>query len=144
MNPSVRHGDMSYRSLSHSSSPTQMPSLFTQRVIELISRIPKGKVTTYGSIARLAGNSGGARQVSRILHSSSKKFHLPWHRVVNKEGKISLPKGRGYEEQRALLIHEGVKFNKRHIDLDRYLWTPEQGENVIFPLSPDYDDMDFK
>lgn len=96
---------------------------FTERVIEIIRDIPAGSVTTYGRIAELAGNPGAARQVSRILHSCSKKEKLPWHRVVNREGKIVLKRFQGFEEQRALLADEGVKTTENgKINLEEYLW----------------------
>ncbi len=96
---------------------------FTQRVLQVIKSIPQGKVISYGRVAALAGNPRGARQVSRILHSMSAKHYLPWHRVVNCRGKISLPRGRGYELQRALLESEGVCFSPFHtIDLKKCLW----------------------
>jgi methylated-DNA-protein-cysteine methyltransferase-like protein len=96
-------------------------SLFTQRVVEIIRSIPKGRVSTYGMVAQLAGNARAARQVTRILHSLSEKENLPWHRVVNREGQISLGKGRGYEEQKKLLLDEGVKFNLYDkVDLEVY------------------------
>ncbi|MCP4717993.1 MAG: MGMT family protein [Desulfobacteraceae bacterium] len=98
---------------------------FTQNVLQVIKSIPEGKVLSYGRVAALAGNSRGARQVSRILHSMSGKHDLPWHRVVNSMGKISLPRGRGYELQRALLESEGVCFSPAHtIDLNICLWQP--------------------
>ena len=98
---------------------------FTQNVVAVIQAIPKGKVTSYGRVAALAGNPRGARQVSRYLHSLSEKYDLPWHRVVNAAGNISLPKGRGYEQQRALLEDEGVVFSgSRSIDFSVFLWEP--------------------
>lgn len=100
-------------------------SPFTQKVIELIRDIPSGKVATYGGIAAMAGNRRAARQVVRILHTSSRKENLPWHRVINREGKISLAKESGYERQKDLLINEGVQFDQMdRIDLNRHLWTP--------------------
>lgn len=95
---------------------------FSQRVIELIRRIPRGRVATYGQLALLAGNPGGAKQVAMILHSSSEKEGLPWHRVINSRGSISL-KGRGSRIQRQLLEKEGVRFDEdERVDLDRFLW----------------------
>ncbi len=94
---------------------------YHQRCIEIIRNIPRGKVATYGQIAALAGNPRGARQVSRILHSSSEKEGLPWHRVINSKGGISLERGRGYELQKTLLEQEGVEFNAKDlIDLKKY------------------------
>jgi methylated-DNA-protein-cysteine methyltransferase-like protein len=98
---------------------------FTRNVLQVIKSIPEGKVLSYGRVAALAGNPRGARQVSRILHSMSGKHDLPWHRVVNSRGKISLPRGRGYELQRALLESEGVIFSLSHtIDFISCLWQP--------------------
>jgi len=102
-----------------------MSTTFHQRVIKLIKRIPRGRVATYGQIARLAGSPRGARQVVRTLHSSSEKEGLPWHRVVNAQGRIALRPGDGYELQRALLEAEGVVFSGAGaIDLDSFLWKP--------------------
>ncbi|NNF98230.1 MAG: MGMT family protein [Desulfobacteraceae bacterium] len=105
-----------------------MPTVFTQTIKNLIRQIPKGKVATYGYIAAMAGNPRGARQVARVLHSSSEKDGLPWHRIVNRLGRISLKPSQGYEVQRQLLEKEGVVFDRQEtIDLDRYLWRPEPG-----------------
>lgn len=97
---------------------------FTSRVIETIKGIPAGKVMTYGQIAEVSGNPRSARQVSRILHSMSRNYNLPWHRVINSKGYISLT-GEGYELQKKLLEEEGVRFmiNGR-IDLGEYLYHP--------------------
>ena len=98
---------------------------FSDRVKDLLVRIPHGRVASYGQIALLAGNARGARQVVRVLHSSSAKDKLPWHRVINSRGTISLRPGAGYELQKELLEAEGVEFGaNRHIDLKRFLWSP--------------------
>lgn len=97
---------------------------FTQRVKQIIKKIPRGKVATYGQIAAYAGNPRAARQVVWILNSSSRKDKLPWHRVINRNGKISLKANHGYEIQKVMLRKEGVKFDKNDmIDFERYLWT---------------------
>ena len=102
-----------------------MVTPFAQKAVHIIKNIPEGKVMTYGWVAALAGNPNGARQISRFLHSMSKKYDLPWHRVVNSKGKISLGPNQGYELQKALLQSEGIVFSKHHtIDLDAYLWSP--------------------
>ena len=93
-------------------SRTSKITEFTKLVIAQIKAIPEGKVVTYGFIASLAGNHRAARQVARILHSCSEKEALPWHRVVNREGRISLKPFQGYEIQKQLLEQEGVKFDK--------------------------------
>jgi methylated-DNA-protein-cysteine methyltransferase-like protein len=102
-----------------------MPLSFHHRVVAVIKKIPRGKVATYGQIAALAGDPRGARQVVRVLHSSSQKERLPWHRVINARGRISLPHGGGYELQKAMLDDEGVEFGKEgNIDLEIFLWSP--------------------
>ena len=103
---------------------------FTVRVIEIIQRIPVGKVMTYGQIADFAGNPRSARQVSRILHSMSPRYHLPWHRVVNSKGYISL-KEAGYLQQKRLLFEEGVCFEEDgSIDLNIFLYHPSEADYV--------------
>jgi len=102
-----------------------MQSPFTAKVIEIIGAIPRGRVSTYGIIAAHAGSPQGARQVVRILHSSSGKYNLPWHRVVNRSGGISL-RGNACAHQKALLAEEGVEFEDNGaIDLSRFLWWPK-------------------
>ncbi|MGD9346565.1 MAG: MGMT family protein [Candidatus Aminicenantes bacterium] len=98
---------------------------FTAEVIRVIKSIPRGKVATYGQIACLAGFCPSVRRVVWILHSCSDKEGLPWHRVVNRRGAISLKPGAGYKKQKAMLKKEGIIFDERdRIDLDRYLWEP--------------------
>ncbi len=93
---------------------------FTKNVIEIIQSIPKGKVMTYGQIATKAGNPWGSRQVSRILHSMSKAHQLPWHRVINSKGTISL-QGEGGFIQMQKLSDEGIEIVNGKIDLAIYL-----------------------
>lgn len=103
-----------------------MPTEFTQRVINVIKSIPRGKVMTYGLVAKAAGSPRAARQVVRILHSMSEKEKLPWHRVINSEGKIALKSKAGYEIQHALMVKERIKFDLYgKIDLDKYLHIPK-------------------
>lgn len=94
---------------------------FTEDVIRIIKEIPEQRVMTYGQIAAHAGNKRAARQVSRILHSMSKNYKLPWHRVINQKGEISLHGS----EQRELLEAEGVQFGLNgKIELKMYQWRP--------------------
>lgn len=98
---------------------------FTEKVIDIIRSIPKGRVMTYGQIAGLAGNPRAARQVVRILHSMSRKYYLPWHRVINAKGQIALGNNDAYNEQRMILEIEGVQVGlKGNIDLSEYQWQP--------------------
>ncbi len=94
------------------------------RIAALIRSVPKGRVATYGQIAVLAGAPGAARRVAWLLHSSSRTERLPWHRVINSRGRISLPPGGGYELQRSLLEAEGVRFDGDSVDMRRCLWRP--------------------
>ncbi|MCM3409325.1 MGMT family protein [Metabacillus sp. YM-086] len=96
---------------------------FTKRTILIIKNIPKGKVMTYGQIARLAGSPRAARQVVRILHSMSEKHQLPWHRVVNAKGEIGFKDEEAFYSQKLLLENEGVIF-ERQIDLVNYQFHP--------------------
>ena len=100
---------------------------FTRNVITIIKRIPEGNVCTYGRIAQMAGQPNGARQVTRIIHAMSCKHDLPWHRIINAKGRISLPKGQPDDQQKALLQSEGVQFDAQdRIDLKEYLWMGSQ------------------
>ena len=101
---------------------------FTREVKAVIRRIPSGRVATYGQVAALAGREHAARGVSWILHSSSETAGLPWHRVIGGPGRISLQRGRGFEEQRRRLMAEGVAVGPGgRIDLERYRWEPIGG-----------------
>ncbi len=100
---------------------------FTENVIEIIQSIPPGKVMTYGQIAGLAGSPRAARQVVRILHSMSRKYHLPWHRVINAKGQIALQDDESYNEQWLSLEAEGVEVGLHGgIDLGKYQWDPQK------------------
>jgi len=93
---------------------------FTLEVIKIIQSIPAGKVASYGQIAIYAGNHRGARQVSRTLHTCTKKYNLPWHRVINSQGKISL-KSKAYEMQYEMLKQEGIEFGLNNvIDFEKF------------------------
>lgn len=98
----------------------------SETIINLIAQVPEGKVATYGQIAALAGSPRSARQVSRLLHSCSQKYQLPWHRIINSQGKISIPEDMPqHQEQVNRLLKEGVELglNKR-VDLKRHQWRP--------------------
>ena len=98
----------------------------SERIVKVIRKIPKGKVATYGQIADLAGNPRAARQVVRILHTLSENEKLPWYRVINSRGTISLRPGEGYEIQKAILIKEKIIFDDNDkIDLKRFGWNPK-------------------
>lgn len=94
---------------------------WVKAVWQVVGGIPRGHVLTYGEVARLAGMSRAARRVSQALRRAPRGLKLPWHRVVNAQGKISFPAdSSGYQEQKDRLEREGVVFLKGKIDLDRF------------------------
>lgn len=94
---------------------------FFSRVYALVRKIPRGKVATYGQIARALGAPRAARTVGWAMRACPE--HVPWHRVINARGEISLRPTTGYHEQRARLKAEGVRINRAgKIDLKKYLW----------------------
>ncbi|WCT56147.1 MGMT family protein [Paenibacillus kyungheensis] len=104
---------------------------FTKHVIRIIQAIPYGKVMTYGQIAAEAGSPRAARQVVRVLHSMSKKYDLPWHRVVNSKGEIAIADDESRFLQQMLLEEEGVEFGiQAIIDLSIYRYEYVESEHV--------------
>ncbi len=97
-------------------SPVSMQT----RIIAAIRKIPRGKVSTYGAIARAAGYPGAARRVAWTLHRS---FGLPWQRVLGAGGEIKL-RGDSAIEQRLRLEAEGVVFRGRRVDMKRHEFKP--------------------
>lgn len=91
----------------------------------MVRRIPRGRVATYGQIARLAGRPNHARQVGYALHALSGATAVPWQRVVNARGAISLRPMHGGISQRILLEGEGLTFDARgRVSLKRFGWRP--------------------
>ena len=92
---------------------------------EVVRRVPPGRVTTYGAVARAAGLPGRARQVGYAMAALADDHDVPWHRVINAKGEVSTRRGgRTFEHiQRALLEAEGVVFDHGgRVDLERYGW----------------------
>jgi len=96
------------------------------RIYAVVRRIPRGRVATYGQVAELAGLGGHARQVGYALHALPAGTALPWHRVLNAAGKVSLRGVPGAElTQRQLLEREGVGFDLRgRVRLSAVRWKP--------------------
>ena len=94
-----------------------------------VARIPYGKVATYGQIAILAGYPGRARQVGYALAGMPEELDLPWHRVINAQGKVS-PRthSKFHLFQYELLEGEGVVFEDNRVDLAEFRWQPEAEE----------------
>jgi methylated-DNA-protein-cysteine methyltransferase-like protein len=97
-----------------------------QRIYAVVRRIPEGRVATYGQVASLAGLAGHARQVGYALHALPNGTAIPWHRVVNAKGGISLRSMPGGElVQRGLLEREGIPLDPRgRVPLTRMRWLP--------------------
>ena len=96
---------------------------FLDRVRQVTRMVPAGRVATYGQIARCAGHPRGARLVGWALHGLKESDDVPWHRVVNRRGEISLRLGAGAELQRALLADEGIRFDEAgRINLEAFGW----------------------
>ncbi|MGH1363158.1 MAG: MGMT family protein [Calditrichia bacterium] len=92
-------------------------------IFNVVKQIPKGRVATYGQVARVAGLEGHARLVGYALHSSPSELDLPWQRVINSKGQISLSKEDGrYFLQKSLLEAEGIVFKSEKVSLREYGW----------------------
>jgi methylated-DNA-protein-cysteine methyltransferase-like protein len=94
---------------------------WVKAVWHVVNGIPRGHVLTYGEVARLAGMSRAARRVSQAMRRAPRGMNLPWHRVINAQGKISIPEDSpGHQRQKELLELEGVVFLNGKIDLQRF------------------------
>lgn len=107
---------------------------FRNRVYEIVSQIPKGRVMTYGGVAAAAGAAWAAWEVGQIAHTGP--ANLPWQRVVNKSG--GLARGYtpgGYESHKRDLEAEGVAVNEDYkVDIERLLWRPPHQDQNSLPL----------
>lgn len=102
-----------------------MEKNFFQNVVDIIKRIPYGTVTSYGTVATMAGSPRAARVVGGILNSSTERYNLPWQRVLNKDGYLSIKNGLidSKNLQKELLEQEGVEVSKDYVvDLNRFGW----------------------
>ena len=97
---------------------------FFEKVYEVVKTIPKGKVATYGQVARLCGNPRMSRQVGWALHVNPEPYVTPCHRVVNREGKVAPSFAFGGEDvQKGLLVAEGVSFVDDYtVDMEKCKW----------------------
>jgi methylated-DNA-protein-cysteine methyltransferase-like protein len=97
-----------------------------QRIWQVVALIPPGTVATYGDVARQAGLPGAARRVGRALRGLPPDTRIPWHRVINAQGRLSLPQGSSaLSTQRARLEAEGVSLpGGTKVNLATYRWQP--------------------
>lgn len=108
-----------------------------ERIYAAVRRIPRGRVATYGQIAELAGLRGHARQVGYALHALPESRSVPWHRVINAQGRVSARAEPEWEQiQRQLLEREGVEFDAAgRTDLLRFGWRPRGQQAFAFDLA---------
>ncbi len=96
-----------------------------EKVYLVLAAVPPGSVVTYGQVAELAGLPRAARMVGRILGNLPKGTKLPWHRVINAAGEISLPENSpGFKTQKARLQEEGVVLTNNRVSLKKFNWQP--------------------
>ena len=105
-----------------------MEQSLDQRVLQAVCRIPRGQLATYGQIADLIGAFGCARQVGWALRRLKLPSSVPWHRVVNAQGRISMSLSREGSDwiQRDLLLAEGIPVDAEgRLPLSQFLWHPD-------------------
>ena len=95
-------------------------------VYRLVKQIPRGRVTTYGALAKSLRLRGGARTAGRAMAATPSGKGIPWHRVVGDHGKLLIPEPYG-SLQRKMLQSEGVEIVEFRVNLKKYLWTPGRG-----------------
>ncbi len=123
---------MSERSSSGSDAMPQ-PDSAKQRLWQVLAAIPAGRVSSYGRLAQLAGMGRGARMVGRWLSQLPDGSSLPWHRVLNSQGQLSLPvDSSAGQEQLQRLRAEGVIIRNRRVSMARYGW-PDPPDNQQKP-----------
>ena len=105
---------------------------FYEKVYEIVSVIPKGKVTTYGAIAQFIGIKSASRLVGMALNAVADRVDLPCHRVVNRNGELT---GKRYfatpTYMKELLESEGIEFLEETVLMEKYFWNPNKPENTV-------------
>ena len=96
---------------------------FEQSLYSVLAALPKGKLCTYGQLAKRCGYANYARQVGKTLSKLPEDTKLPWHRIINSQGKISLS-GDGFIRQEKRLNDEGFSINENNkvVNFRHYLW----------------------
>ena len=104
-------------------STTRAPIDNAERILSAVERIPRGRVSTYGAIAEVAGLARRARLVGKVLREAPSSRKAPWFRVLNASGRLSFPLGsEAYATQKSKLEREGVMFVGGRVDLKRFGW----------------------
>ena len=103
-----------------------------EKIWFIVAMLPKGRVSSYGKVADLAGLPGRARYVSKALKMAPGTLNLPWHRVINSQGKISFkPDTEAFRTQMQLLRLDGVEVNRGIISLAKFEWRPDMATLVL-------------
>jgi len=111
-----------------------VPADIAERIYKIVAAIPRGSVSTYGWVAERAGFPRRARLVGHALRVLGSNRKVPWHRVINAQGRISFPRGSApYTKQRRRLEEEGVRFVRGRIDLKRFGWRLTLDELIWKP-----------
>ena len=127
------------------SSPAQPNAPFDQRVLDVVALIPRGRLATYGQVADWIGAYGCARQVGWALRRLPLPSDLPWHRVVNARGCISMSLSREGSDwmQRDLLLAEGIPVDEQgRLPLKRFLWTPQRPPGPVTAQDEEVNTLD--
>ena len=107
------------------------------RIYEIVRQVPPSRVASYGQIAEIVGAGCDARMVGYAMAGTPEGGDVPWQRIVNRQGKISLP-GKGGEIQRMRLEAEGVEFDARgRIDMERFGWRGPGQPDEFKPPEPE-------
>ncbi len=115
--------------LMNSTAPKMSPM---EKIWLIVGMIPTGSVSSYGKVADLAGLPGRARYVSKALKLAPEALNLPWHRVINSQGKISFKQNsQPFQTQTELLRLEGVEVNGGKIILSKFEWKPDMAMLVL-------------
>ena len=97
-----------------------------EKIWQIVYQIPRGKVSSYGQVARLAGLPGYARYVGHVMKNLPEGTKLPWHRVANSQGKLSFPQeSREYQTQKTRLEAEGVVFVNGRFSIKIFGWDQD-------------------
>jgi len=108
-----------------SKEPSAEVQVKRESIWQVVHMIPSGKVATYGQVAALAGLPQAARFAGTSLKDLPKATRIPWHRVINAQGRISLPpSSASYQEQQQRLTQEGVVIRNGKVALKDYQWVP--------------------
>ncbi|WP_244622997.1 MGMT family protein [Shewanella salipaludis] len=103
-----------------------------EKIWHIITMIPPGRVISYGKVADYAGLPGRARYVSKALKTAPDAMQLPWHRVINSQGKISFKENSAaFQEQMELLRLEGIEVIRGRVKLMNYEWRPDMATLVM-------------